>query len=177
MIQVTIKDRVTQEITNGAKFETLELAQAWIANEEAKQRPWGRYLPAREIPATEVYNPLLKIEEFEKEIKAAYTETLYQKDEEGNLILDQDGNAIPTGETVEHLAVFETWVRLYPEYEIEILDITEAYEAEQARIALIKQKKEEARAYLLSHRNNVGNLNVPELNQVVIKMLDLLEIL
>lgn len=177
MLKVKILNRITKECKNKLDFETLEEAQAWIAENEKTSPCWGRYLPAREIPATESYNSLLKIEEFEKEIQAAYTETLYQRDEEGNLVLDQDGNAIPTGETVAHEAVFETWVRLHPEYEIEILDITEAYEAEQARIALIKQKKEEARAYLLSHRNNVGNLNVPELNQVVIKMLDLLEIL
>lgn len=134
MIQVNIKDRLTKEQTNSAKFETLELANAWIDCEEYQERPWGRYLAERECPKTFEHNPLLVIEEFENEISPLTVETLYQRDAEGNLILDEQGLAIPTGETIDHPAVFETWVRLHPEYEIETLDITAEYEAELTAI-------------------------------------------
>ena len=44
MIRVDIANKVSQQITHSAKFETQELAQEWIDKQEAKDKkcPWGR---------------------------------------------------------------------------------------------------------------------------------------
>ena len=46
---VEIKDKLTQELTNLAKFETEAEALQWVSLQESKQKPFGRYLGERTI--------------------------------------------------------------------------------------------------------------------------------
>jgi hypothetical protein len=171
MIQVNIKDRITKEITNSGKFETLQLSTEWVVKHEGKSHPWGKYLPAREIPATEAYNSLLKDYEYEKEVIAAYIDYEYQKDEEGNLVL-VNGEPVILSQT-QIPAVTETWIMLLPEYEIETLDITAEYEAQQAKLAMIKLGAEYDRR-CIEALNYIGGFNL--LNNRTIEQIDQLEV-
>ena len=136
MKKVTIKNRLTDEVTWITTFETEELANAWIAFQEGKKKPFGYNFGAREVPKKGLgydkevdYEDALVDSEFQKTILEAWTEN----------VVDEEGN--PTGETIEHDAIVETWVNLFPEYEIVTTDITEEWEVEQDEIEKINLGK------------------------------------
>lgn len=126
-------------VTNQEYGSQTEDPTDWIASCIANNS-WGR--PARECAKTDEYDEILWIEDFEKEIQAAYETPVYELDGEGELVMedytyqDFDGNdvigqrPVDTGTTEIVPAVFETWVRLKAEYEITETDITTEYELE-----------------------------------------------
>jgi len=140
MFKIEIKNRVTNEITNKATFETGELANAWIAMQEAKGdfgNAFGKYYGARDLPKKGLgypeevdYNISLVESEFQKTISEAWTEN----------IVDENGEL--TGNTIEHPAVIQTWVHLFPEYTSTIIDITTEYNEKQDEISKIEAGKE-----------------------------------
>jgi len=164
MKKVTIKNRLTDEVTWITTFETEGLTNAWIAFQEGKEKPFGYDFGARQLPKkglgydNEVdYEDDLVEDEFQKTILEAWTES----------VVDEEGN--PTGETIEHDAVIETWVNLLPEYEIEITDITVEYEAEQDEMALIKSGEESTNKCnkilnYLSGYNKAQNFTLEQIN-------------
>lgn len=138
-----------------AQFETLELANEWIASQESKAQQgigWG--YSARSIPKSacpESHFPLILSEE-ERIVQEAYEKPIFKHDANDQPIMEEYSyydldNVLQTGfrPVVDHYeavpAVTETWVNLDKEYTITIDDITAEYEAEKELQELIQVGK------------------------------------
>lgn len=132
MKKITVYNLLLEKIVAEAPEVEDELATDWESN-TCVEYVWGR--PARECPKIEEYAEILWIEDFEVEVEPEHERAVVEYDLDGNVVMedyeytDLDGNtytgqrAVVIGsETVP--ATFETWVRLKPEYEITITDIT-----------------------------------------------------
>ena len=108
MFKIEIKNRLTNEITNGATFETEELANAWIALQEAKgikRKAFGRYYCEMDTPKKGL--------NYEGEID--YNESLVESEFIKNFDYKDP----------------EQWVHLLAEYIIETEDITAEHELQK----------------------------------------------
>ena len=120
MFKITIKNRITQELTNQASFETVELTDSWMSAHEMKGEKgnaWGRYYSARELPKKGL--------NYEGEVD--YNDALLVND--GEFIKEFD-HKDP-----------EMWVLLHAEYEVVIEDITAEHEASELRRSTIATGK------------------------------------
>ena len=98
---------------------------------------------------------------------SAYVETVYQVDGEGNLVLDDNEQPIPTGETINRPAVFQTWVNLHPEYDYEITDQTALVEAEEAAKAARKADRQKIKGFI----QNIKDSDLPNWHKKILKTL------
>ena len=73
MFIVTVKDRLSGKKTHGGRFETEELAQAWIDRQSAKDsQPWGK--PERDMVKAEVRHPELIKSSYMAEVEGQQVE-------------------------------------------------------------------------------------------------------
>lgn len=143
-----IREVNVTNIVNGkkfsARFQTIENMNSWIAKQEEKaSRGIGWGFGPRTIRKEDEHHVELVLGEYEKEIEAERERLIYEVDGNGDIIMEEytyvdfDGEEqvgqrpIPTGEVETIPAVFETWVNLRKEYDIEILDIEAQVIAEE----------------------------------------------
>jgi len=152
MIKITIKDRATQETTNGpVKFPTNEEALEWVSIHVAKGesgKAWGLYYCERELPKKGL--------NYDNEVD--YNEELLVED--GEFIKEFD-NKDP-----------EMWVRLHAEYEYTIEDVTAEHEAAALRrdtVAIGKLYKNRCEDAL----NYIAGCNVSRLDEAQIDAMEI----
>lgn len=151
-VKVITRDRITQEVFREPSFDSIEEANDWIEVHRTrglKGKAHGRYRGPVDLPKKANYNALLIDSEYEKEISPAWSEQIYNKDHDGNFVLDDNGEKVPVLDgagqplIINHPAEKEMWVKLLPEYEVEIVDITAEVEArEAARLARLEELTE-----------------------------------
>jgi len=137
MFEVTIKT-LEGVITNGpSKFETREIADTWVALQEAESRPWGHKKER-----------WLREEQFDDETIEAAEETredILEPEIPEHEADELDENGDPTGETIiipMVPAVTVTAYKFAKEYVIDgPTDITETYSTEQAELAMVNAGK------------------------------------
>lgn len=131
MKQVTIFKKDGATVGWGPhKYATQELVDAYVAQEVALNS-WG--LPERQIWEDESHDVADVIATESVEISPEHQEQVFEKDEGGALILDEQGNAIPvldgegnpTYETVA--AVSKNMLTLKAEYVIETINLDDDY--------------------------------------------------
>ena len=110
---------------------------------------------------------LIPDSEYQNEITPAYQEALYEVDANGEIILDDNGIATPTGEVINHPAVMQTWVNIHPEYDYTIEDVTEEYEIKQAEKAARKAERKVVRQF----RSDINASDLPNWHKRLLKVL------
>jgi hypothetical protein len=189
MYKVKIKNKKNDKITNSSIFKTIDKYNAWIDKHKLKGvngNAWGLYYGFREMAKRDVNQDdlFLIYEEYEKVIEDAYDRPVYETYEDGNIAMedytypDANGNIltskrpkqkIKNGSPVfEHVeAIYQTWVKLSSQYEIEVIDITAEHDAaiteKEARGEEIRQLKRANN--IINNWNSLDDINLPFLKK------------
>lgn len=131
-----IVNNIINGLKFGARFELNEDMNAWIEEQKSKAS-WGkgeRDLVRSELPSE--LEPLI-IEEYQREVEPPKEMVIYERDEDDSIVIDEDGYPVVKRDADGHPSIMLTpavtiaMVKLKPEYEITITDVTMEFELEK----------------------------------------------
>jgi len=180
------KQVIGRNVITGFKFSPTfyddNKMYTWIEKQKADGeagQAWGRRARHYKKDECPEDRTILIVEEYEKLIEAEYERPVWELDGEGDIVLDGNGNPVqavdgngdPIFETVP--AEYETWVRLDPEWEYTIEDLTVEHDAElQEKAERATEIAELKQAYnVINGWTSMGDISLPFLKKFFIRIL------